>query len=279
MRRHSTTPPPNKTTANGMTCVVLNQTGAANSLLNGEFGGGAAGSTYAVTDPANANGNSATTGAATGSNTGPVVSSNGTTITANGDSKAIMSTLTSGNGATVNVGTFVNAEQTSWSGTTPDPKATTFANASEYTSGGGSGTASGSGTVGQNGAGSATGENTAQTINVGDLNVTSMFKATGLSSGVISTTSTDPAAIQKSTANVSGNLAANGAALAGKPSTGTWGDSYNTGGATYSGNSPSGTIHGAAELSGKNNVVVNTNTPNQASVSATSVVASTSQIK
>jgi hypothetical protein len=274
-----TTPPPNQTTANGTTGVVINQTGPANTLLNGEFGGGAAGSTYTVNDPANANGNAATTGTATGSNTGPVVSSNGTTITANGNSKSAMSTLASGNGAIVDIGTFVNAEQGSWSGTTANPNATTFANASEYTSGGASGTASGSGTVSQNGAGVASGENTAQTINVGDLNVISTFKTTGLSSGVISTTPTDPAATQQATANVSGSLAANGAALAGNPKTGTWSDTYGSGSATYNGTSPNGTIHGAGEVSGQNNAVINMNTPNQASVSGSSVVVSQAQIK
>ncbi len=265
-----------QTTANGLTGVGLNQTGPANDLLNGELGGGAAGSTYTVTDPTNANGNAATAGTATGSNTGPVVSNNGATITASGNSKSVMSTLASGTGATVNVGTFVDAEQSGWSGTTADPNAITFANASEYTSGGGSGTGSGSGTVNQNGSGTASGENTAQTINTGGLNVTSTFKTTGLSSGV---TSTDPAATQQSTANVSGGLAANGAALAGTPSTGTWSDATGTGGATYSATSPGGTIHGAGEVSGQNNAVVNMNTPNQASVSAASVVASQAQVK
>ncbi len=273
------TTPPNSTTANGQTGVVLNQTGAANTLFNGELGGGAAGSTYTVTDPVDANGNAASTGTATGSNTGPVVSSNGTTITANGNSNSAMSTLASGDGATVKVGTFVNAEQNSWSGTTPDPNATTFANASEYTSGGGSGTASGNGTVGQNGSGTANGENTAQTINVGGLNVISTFKTTGVSSGVISTTSNDPTAKQKSSAMVNGGLSASGGSAAGNPSTGTSSDAYASGGATYYGTSPSGTIHGAGEVSGKTNGVINMNTPSQASVSASSVVASQANIK
>ncbi len=270
---------PNHQTANGTTGVVLNQTGSANDLLNGELGGGTAGSTYTVTDPANASGNAATTGTATGSNTGPVVSTNGTTITANGNSKSVVSTLASGNGAIVNGDTFVNAKQSSWSGTTADPNATTFANASEYTSGGGSGTASGNGTVNQNGSGTANGENTARTINVGGLNVISTFKTTGLSSGVISTTSNDPTATQKSSAMVNGGLSASGGSAAGNPSTGTSSDAYASGGATYHGTSPTGTINGAGEVSGQTNGVVNLNTPHQASVSASSGVASQSNIK
>jgi fibronectin-binding autotransporter adhesin len=276
--------PPNQQTANGDTGVVLNQTGPANNAINGEIGGGNGNSYYAVTDPANpanASGNAATTGAATGSNTGPVISTNGTTITANGNSNSVVSALASGTGATVGVGVSVNANQSSWSGTTPDPNATTFANASEYTSGGGNGTASGSGTVGQNGAGSASGENSAQTIDVGGLNVISTFKTDGLSSGVISSTS--PAATQQSSAMVSGGLNANGASLAGNPSTGTWSDAYGAGSATYYGTSPVGTspvgtIYGAGEVSGQTNAVV-MNTPNQASVSASSTVASSGQVK
>ena len=276
--RAQTTPPPNQQTTNGNTGVALNQTGPANDSLNGEIGGGNGNSNYVVTDPANASGNAATTGTATGSNTGPVVSSNGTTVTANGNSKSIVSALTSGTGATVTVGVSADAEQSSWSGTTADPNATTFANANESTYGGGSGTASGNGTIGQNGAGTANGENSAQTINVG-LNVISTFKTDGLSSGIISTTSTDPTATQQSSAFVGGGLNANGGALAGDPKTGTWSDAYGLGSATYFGTSPTGTIQGAGQVSGQTNAVVNTNTANQASVSASSVVASSAQVK
>jgi hypothetical protein len=267
----------NQQNANGTVTVTLNQVGPANDSLNGEYGGGNGNGDYAVTDPANAQGNAATTGTATGSNTGPVVSSNGTTVTANGSSKSIVSALTSGTGATVNVDVSVNANQSSWSGTVSDPNATTFANASEYTSGGGNGSASGSGTLSQNGNGSASGENFAQTIDVGGLNVISTFKTDGLSNGAISTSS--PAATQQSSAVVSGELNANGASLAGDSSTGTWSDAYGSGGAAYYGTSPTGTIQGAGQVSGQTNAVVNMNTPNQASVSASSVVTSSAQVK
>lgn len=277
--RAQTTPPPNQQTTNGNTGVALNQTGPANDSLNGEIGGGNGNSNYVVTDPANASGNAATTGTATGSNTGPVVSSNGTTVTANGNSKSIVSALTSGTGATVTVGVSVNANQSSWSGTTSDPNATTFANANEFTYGGANGTASGNGTIGQNGAGNASGENSAQTIDVSSLNVISTFKTDGVSSGVINNTSTGTTATQQLSAVVGGGLNANGAALAGDPNTGTWGDAYGVGNAGYYGTSPIGTIHGAGEVSGQDNAMVNTNTPNQTSVSVSSVITSSAQLK
>ena len=278
--RAQTTPPPNQQTANGTATVILNQTGPANDSLNGEYGGGNGSGTYNVTDPTNASGNAAATGVATGSNTGPVVSTNGTTVTASGNAKSVVSTLASGTGVSASIGISAGANQGSYSGTTTDPNATTFANAGESTSGGYTGTGSASGTVSQNGNGTASGENSAMTINVGGLNVTSTFKTDGLSSGVITATSTDPTATQQISAAVSGNFAANGASLAGNSSTGTFAQSYGTGGATYYATSPTGSgILGAGEVSGQTNAVVNTNTANQASVSASSVVVSTAQVK
>jgi hypothetical protein len=274
--RAQTTPPQ---TANGTASVVLNQTGPANDALNGEVGGGTGNGVYTVTDPTNATGNAAATGTATGSNTGPIVSSNSTTITASGNSKSVVSTLASGTGANTNVGISGGADQNSWVGTTADPNATTFANAAESTQGGYTGTGSGDGTVSQNGRGNANGETSAETINVGGLNVTSKFKTDGTSGGAITATSTDPEATQQLSANVSGGFAANGASLAGNPTSGTYSDASGAGTATYSGTSLTGTIQGAGEVSGKNNAAVNTNTPNEAAVSASSVVSSTGQVK
>jgi hypothetical protein len=278
-RAQTTTPSPNQQTANGTATVVLNQTGSANDTLNGEFGGGNGSGTYTVTDPVNASGNAAASGTASGGNTGPVISANGTTTTANGNSKSVVSVLTSGTGANTSVGVSVSAEQSSWSGTTADPNATTFANAAESTYGGGNGSGSGNGTLNQNGTGSASGENSAQTINVGNLNVTSTFKTTGTSNGAITGISTDPNATQQMSAVVGGAFAANGASLAGNPTSGTFSDASGTGGATYYGASPTGAIQGAGEVSGKTNAVINTNTASQASVSASSVVTSTAQVK
>jgi len=274
-----TTPLPTVQTASGNTGVVLNQTGAANTTLNGENGGGSGSGTYNVTDPVNASGNAVGTGTATGTNTGPVVSSNGTTINASGNAKSVVAAGASGTGATTNIGVSANASQGTWSGTTADPNATTFANASQGTTGGAVGTGSGNGTVSQNGTGSAKGESAAQTINVGNLNVTSTFKTTGQSVGAITATSTDPAATQQLSAVVSGNLAANGASLAGDPTSGTFGDASGAGAAAYKATSPTGTIQGAGQASGKTNAVINTNTANQASVSVASVFTSAATVK
>lgn len=279
-RAQTTSPPPNQTTTYGNTSVVLNQTGPANDLLNGEYGGGGGSSTYTITDPALAQGNAATTGTATGSNTGPIVTLNGAIITASGGAQSVVSGLTSGTGANTIVNISAGANQGSWSGTTPDPNATTFANASAYTYGGGNGTSSGNGTINQNGNGTAQGETFAQTINLGGLNATSTFKTSGSSSGTITATSTDPAATQQLSAVVNGSLNANGGSLAGNPNTGTFVNAYGTGNATYYGTSPTGaTIQGAAQVSGQNNSVITTNTANQTTATASSVVASMSQLK
>jgi hypothetical protein len=279
-RAQTTTP--NQQNANGTATVVLNQTGPANGSLNGEYGGGSGNGNYTVTDPVNASGNAAATGTATGSSTGPIVSTDGTTVTASGNAKSVVSTLASGTGANTNISTSAGANQGSWSGTTADVNATTFANASQSTYGGGNGTGIGNGTVSQNANGTASGENSASTINVGglNLNVTSTFKTDGLSSGTITATTTDPTATQKVYAVVSGGFAANGASLAGDPSSGTSADSFGNGGATYYATSPTGsTVQGAGEVSGQTNAVVGTNTPNQTSVSVSSVVASKAQAK
>ncbi len=275
------TTPPNQSTANGTATVVLNQMGPANDPLNGEDAGGGGSGTYSSVDPTNATGNAAASGTATGSNTGPVLSTNGTTISANGNAKSVINASTNATGATANVSISIGANQGTWSGTTPDPNATTFANAGEYTFGGGNGTGSGSGTLNQTGAGSASGENAVTTIDVGGINVTSIFKTDGLSTAAITATSTDPTAQQQISAVVSGGFAANGASLAGDPSSGSWSDAAANGGATYFASNPnSGTqIIGAGEVSGKTNAVVNANTPNQVSVSASSVVASQGQTK
>jgi hypothetical protein len=279
--RAQTPQPPNQQTANGTATAVLNQTGPANDSFNGEFGGGGGNGTYTVTDSTNASGNAATIGTATGSNTGPVISINGTTITttAVGNAQSTMSTLTSGTGANTSVNISASAEQSSWSGTTVDPNALTFANASEYTYGGYIGNGSGNGTVGQSGIGNASGENSASTINVNGLNVTSTFKTTGLSNAAITATSTDPAASQQISTIVSGGLAANGASFAGNPSTSTFASAYGIGGANYYGTSTTGTLQGAGQVSGQNNATVAIGVPNQTSVSASSVIASTAQVK
>jgi hypothetical protein len=273
-------PPPNQQTANGTVYVTLNQVGPANDFFNGEYGGGGGNGMYTINDPVLAQGNAGATGTATGSNTGPIISSNGTTITASGNSNSVVSTLTGGTGANTNLVISAGANQGSWSGTTPDPNATTFANASAYTYGGGNGTSSGNGTINQNGNGTAQGETFAQTINLGGLNATSTFKTSGSSSGTITATSTDPAATQQLSAVVNGSLNANGGSLAGNPNTGTFVNAYGTGNATYYGTSPTGaTIQGAAQVSGQNNSVITTNTANQTTATASSVVASMSQLK
>lgn len=271
--------PPQQTTT-GTATVVFNQTGPANNAYNGEVGGGNGVANYTVNDPTKAVGNASTTGAATGSNTGPVVSNNKTTVTAGGNSKSVVNGLTTGTGATVNVGVAGAAHQNSWSGTTADPKATTFANVSEVTSGGYNATANGDQTVTQKGAGTAQGQNNVQTINVGGLNVSSTFNALGVANGTVSTTSTDPTNLAtNATADVSGALSGNAAALAGNTAKGTWGDAANTGTVTLGGSSPTGTINGAGQVSGANSAGVNTNTPGQVSVSVSSTVSTKGQVK
>jgi len=269
---------PNQQTANGNASVTLNQTGSANNPLNGESAFLNGGGQYAVTDPAFAQGNAGATGVAAGTSTGPIVSTNGVTTTASGNAQSTVSSLSSGTGAGINVSISGGAQQGTWSGTTADPNATTFANAGEATSGGYSGTGGGGGTISQNGTGTATGKNSVSTVNVGGLNITSTFETDGTSIGTI-TTSTPPAATQQLSASVSGGFVANGASLVGDPTTGTWGDASGTGAATYSGTSPAGTIQGAGLASGQTNAVINTNTTNQVSVSASSTVASTAQVK
>lgn len=276
--RAQTTPPPNQTTANGTVMVTLSQVGDTNDSLNGEVAGGNGNGTYAVTDPTNATGNANATGTATGSNTGVVVSSNGTTLTANGNAKSNIATSVTGAGANTNVSMNAAADQVTWSGTTTDPNATTFSYASQFTSGGFVSNGSGNGTVSQNGVGAASGESTVTTINVGGINVTSEFKTDGLSTATITATSTDPTAVQQISAVVSGALTATGASLAGDPTTGNFGDAAANGTASYN-ETNDGTAIGAGEVAGKTNSAINSNNPNQKSISVSATVTSKGQTK
>jgi hypothetical protein len=277
--RAQTTTTANQQTVAGTASVKFDQTAPAD-FLNGEHASGTGDGTYNITDPTNAQGSAGATGVGTGSHTGPVVSPDGTTINSNGNANSTINTFALGSGANASIGAAADAQQATWSGTSANPITTTFANAGESTTGGFTGTINNAnGTSNVNGTGTSTGETLSSTVNAGGLDVTSTFKASGSSTGVITASSTDPTATQQISSAVSGNGAANGASFAGDTS-GTFADAAANGTAAYNGSNQTGAkIQGALELSGKTNSVISKTATGQTSVSASSAIASQAQVK